>query len=139
MKPAPSKQKSRREYQMHGLYIMKKALMRLGSKAIDRRYSVGKALSKWRADLIEDLGGDVSTQQGALVDLCVKSKLILDSIDAWLLIQPSLVNARKKSLLPVVRERQALADGLARYLQTLGLERRVKTKSLDEILEEETS
>jgi len=100
--------------------------MRLGSTAIDRRYTVGKALAKWRTDLIQDLGGDASTQQSALVDLCVKSKLILDSIDAWLLTQPSLVNARKKTLLPVVRERQTLADGLARMLGMLGLERRSK-------------
>jgi len=33
------------------------------------------------------------------VELAVKSKLMLDSIDAWLLKQPSLVNARKKTLL----------------------------------------
>ena len=137
MNPAPSKQNGRRDYQKHGLYSMKKALMRLGSKAIDRRYAVGKALGKWRADLIQDLGGDVSTQQDTLVDLCVKSKLILDSIDAWLLFQPSLVNARKKSLLPVVKERQALADGLSRYLAMLGLEKREpKAKSLEEILNE---
>jgi hypothetical protein len=37
-----------------------------------------------------------------------------------------LVNARKRTLLPVVRERQALADALARYLAQLGLERRAK-------------
>jgi len=52
--------------------------------------------------------------------------VLLDSIDAWLLTQPSLVNARKRALLPVVRERQALADALARYLGMLGLERRAK-------------
>jgi len=33
------------------------------------------------------------------------------------------VNLRKRSLLPVVRERQALADALARYMAMLGLER----------------
>lgn len=58
-----------------------------------------------------------------MIDLCVKSKLLLDSIDAWLLTQPTLINKRKKTLLPVVRERQTLADGLARYLTTLGLDR----------------
>ena len=56
----------------------------------------------------------------------MKSKLLLDSIDVWLLTQPSLINQRKRSLLPVVKERQALADGLARYLTILGLARRVK-------------
>jgi hypothetical protein len=78
------------------------------------------------------LGGDISTQQSALVELSVKSKLLLDSIDTWLLTQPSLINARKKSLLPVVRERQQLADGLARYLAQLGLERKAKQVSLED-------
>ena len=90
---------------------------------------------QWRNELIEDPGGTdaVTTQQLAIVELAVKSKLMLDSIDAWLLKQPSLVNARRKSLLPVVRERQQLADSLARYLGQLGLERRVKpTPSLQE-------
>ena len=99
---------------------MKGALSRRGNKAIDRRTMTGKALAKWRSDLIADLGGNVSTQQSALIDLAVKSKLLLDSIDAWLLTQRSLVNARKKALLPVVRERTALADSLARYLSMLG-------------------
>jgi hypothetical protein len=79
------------------------------------------------------LGGDISTQQAALVDLAVKSKLLLDSIDAWLLVQPSLVNARKKSLLPVVKDRQALADGLTRYLLALGLHRRIADETVEAI------
>ena len=118
----------------HGLSVLKRAVNGLGNRVIDRRTATGKALAKWRADLIQDLGGNVSTQQAALVDLAVKSKLLLDSIDTWLLVQPSLVNARKKSLLPVVRERQTLADGLARYLAQLGLERRVKVPTLDDML-----
>jgi hypothetical protein len=68
----------------------------------------------------------LSTQQKALVELVVRQRLLLESVDAWLLVQPSLVAARKKALLPVVRERQGLADSLARYLAQLGLERRAK-------------
>jgi hypothetical protein len=95
---------------------MKAALSKPGARAIDRRTKIGRALLQWRNERIEDLGGAdaVTTQQLAIVELAVKSKLMLDSIDAWLLKQPSLVNARKKSLLPVVRERQQLADSLAR-------------------------
>ena len=104
--------------QTHGLTVLKHAVNGLGNRMVDRRTVTGKALVKWRADLIQDLGDDVSTQQSALVDLCVKSKLLLDSVDAWLLVQPSLVNARKKSLLPVVRERQQLADGLSALSRT---------------------
>ena len=56
----------------------------------------------------------------------MKTKLLLDSIDAWLVKQPSLVNHRKRALLPVVLQRQQLADALARHMTQLGLERKAK-------------
>jgi hypothetical protein len=60
---------------------------------------------------------------------------LLDSIDAWLLVQPSLVDKRRRCMLPVVRERTQLADALGRYLGQLGLRRRAKrTASLAEYL-----
>ena len=46
----------------------------------------------------------------------------------------------ERALLPVVRERTQLADALARYLATLGLERRAKpTRSLQEYLASRSS
>lgn len=137
MKPAPTAEKPRREYREHGFTVLKRAINTVGNRLIAGRTVTGKALAKWRADLIADLGGDITTQQSALVDLAVKSKLLLDSIDARLLVQPSLVNARKKSLLPVVKERQQLADGLARYLQALGLYRRTSDETLKQLFGEE--
>jgi hypothetical protein len=44
------------------------------------------------------------------------------------------VNVRKRSLIPVVLQRQALADGLARYLGQLGLERRAKVQTVTDLL-----
>jgi hypothetical protein len=120
---------------MHGLTVLKRAVNTVGNRLIDKRTVTGRALARWRKDLIRDLGGDVSTQQTAVVDLAVKSKLLLDSIDVWLLTQRTLVNKRKKSLLPVVRERQQLADGLAKYLAMLGLERRSKEVSLQDYVQ----
>ena len=69
----------------HGPRPLKAAIKGLGSRVIDRRTTLGKSLAKWRADLVADLGGEdnVSIQQSALIDLTVKSKLLLDSIDAW--------------------------------------------------------
>jgi hypothetical protein len=116
----------KRGYSKHGLVRLRAAVRELGPRVLDRRTTLGKQLAAWKADLVRDLGGDVSTQQAAVVELAVRTRLLLDSIDAWLLVQPSLVNARKKMLLPVVRERQALADSLARYMGQLGLERRAK-------------
>ena len=123
---------------VHGFHLLKRTVNSLGNRAIDKRTVTGKALLKWRKDLIQDLGGDVSTQQYAIVDLAVKSKLLLDSIDTWLLNQHSLVNYRKKAVLPVVRERQQLADGLARYLAMLGLERVSKALTLSDLLNQDT-
>jgi hypothetical protein len=106
------------------------AVRALGPRVVDRRTTLGKQLATWKANLVRDLGGDVSTQQAAIVDLATRTKLLLDSMDAWLLVQPSLVNARKRALLPVVRERQQLADSLARMLERLGLERKEKKMDL---------
>lgn len=114
----------------HGFYSLKKAI----SRKIDMRTSAGRALVQWRTSLVADLGGDISTAQGQMIDLACRSKLLLDSIDAWLLTQPSLVNRQKKCLLPVVKERQSLADGLAKYLMALGLHRTQREKTLEELL-----
>jgi hypothetical protein len=78
--------------------------------------------------LIADLGGleAVSTQELALVDEAVKTKLILDSVDAWLLSQPTLINKRARAVLPAVRDRNALVTTLRGLLTDLGLRRRVR-------------
>ena len=124
---APSK-KAKRYYTKHGLTTLKAAMRALGGRAIDRRTAMGRALEDWRHSIIQDLGGvdQTSTQQRQLVDIAVKTKLILDSIDAYLFKQPSLVNHRRRMLLPVVTQRQTIADGLARYMTQLGLEKKVK-------------
>jgi hypothetical protein len=129
--PAGPRVRRRRGYRRSGFYALKTTLRQLGPRVIDKRTSIGKALAAWRADLVRDLGGHdaLSTQQHAMVELLCRQKLLLESIDAWLLVQPSLVNARKRSLLPVVRERQQVADALARYLAQLGLQR--QTAPLD--------
>jgi hypothetical protein len=57
----------------------------------------------------------ISTQELAIVNQAVKIKLLLDSVDTWLLQQPTLVNARKRKIHAAVLERQQLADALARY------------------------
>jgi len=112
----------------HGAFALKRAVRTLGSRTIDRRTRVGRALASWCEDLAGDLGGldALSTAQRALIEQAATTRLILDSIDGWLAKQPSLIDRRKRSLLPVVRERQSLADALVRYLTALGLERRAK-------------
>lgn len=121
-------QKRPRLYQKHGLSHLKAAVKGLGGRVIDKRTTLGKALQAWRSDLEEDLGGRavLSTQQVSLIELGARTKLMLDSIDAWLLAQPSLVNVRKRALLPVVRERASLAASFQSLMKDLGLERRAR-------------
>jgi hypothetical protein len=121
---------SHRPYAKHGVTHLKRAVRTLGTRTIDRRTAVGKALAAWRADLLADLGGlaNVTTQELALVDEAVKTKLILDSVDAWLLSQPTLINKRNRALYPVVRDRQALVASLRGLLGDLGLKRRAKNE-----------
>ena len=128
MNPANSRRTAKRSYQKHGLCLLKRAVKELGNRSIDRRTSVGKALAEWRAEILQDLGGEeaVSARCRAVLDVAVTTKLLLGGIDNWLLRQPSLVNARKRCLFPVVLQRQQLADALARYMTALGLERRSK-------------
>ena len=93
--PTESSQKPNPRNTQHGLTLMKRAIREHGTRAIDRRTSLGKALDRWREQLVSDLGGveQVSTQQLTFVNLGVKTKLLLDSIDSWLLQQPTLMNA----------------------------------------------
>jgi len=124
----PATRRRPRPYHRHGLTTLKRAITELGSRAVDGRTQLGRALNEWRKDLIADVGGPgaVSTQQAALIDLTVRTKLLVDSVDVYVLSMDSPVNKRRRSLYPVVRERQALVNQLQSLLRDLGLERRTK-------------
>jgi hypothetical protein len=118
-------QPANKNAKVHGLYAARRAMTEFGLRAIDGRSAVGIALREFRAGIVQDLGGEdaLSTQQHAVLDVVVREKLMLDSIDAFILQQPSLVLKRKKSLLPIVRERACIAESFVRNLQLLGLYR----------------
>jgi hypothetical protein len=68
----------------------------------------------------------VSTQELALVEEAVKVKLLLNSVAGWMLSQSSLVDKRKRALLPAVRDYQGLVATLRALLSDLGLRRRAR-------------
>jgi hypothetical protein len=122
-----------------GLNALKARVKVRGLAAIDGRTVAARALLDWQRHLVTDLGGEaaISAQQRALVEVATRSKLYVDHLDAFLMEQRSLVNARRKAVLPVLRERQTLADSLARILGQLGLERRqAPAKSLQAVIAE---
>jgi len=123
----------------HHTTRLKRAIAEVGAKGlrvIDTRTRIGRSLQQWRAALVQDLGGpqELSTQQQAIVDLCVRTKLIIDSIDAYCARQPSLVNHRKRAVFPVVMQREQLADSLMRRLDILGLKRQARDITLGDVL-----
>src|SRR5512143_1482842 len=120
--------KARRPYSRTGLNALKARVKVRGLDAIDKRSAAARALLAWRSELIADLGGEaaVSAQERAVAELAVRTKLYVDSVDNWLMQQPSLVLSRRRAVLPVLVERQRLADSLARLLGQLGLGRRAR-------------
>jgi hypothetical protein len=108
--------KGNKNAQKHGLSVLKRAVNTLGNRMLDKRTRQGKVLAQWREDLIRDLGGDVSIQQDTIVSLATKTMLLLESVDAWLFQQESLINKRKKSSqrAPDIRRRLEPIYGPAR-------------------------
>lgn len=127
----PPRNRRPREYQQSGHYALQAALRRVqGADWTEGLGDVGVALRDYRAELLEALGGeDVSPQRRAIVDVITRTALLLDSLDAYVLAMPSLVNKSKRQVFAVVQQRQALADSLVRHLQALGLDR-VKARTL---------
>jgi hypothetical protein len=92
---------------------------------------------RWRGEVEQDLGGpeSLSAQQHTVLDIAMRTKLVLDSTDYWLVKQASLVDKRHKQLFPIVQQRAALADSLLRQLSALGLGRKAKhVQSLSDYL-----
>ena len=131
--------KAARRRSRHGLNAVMARVKVRGLQAIDGRTVAARGLLEWRTGLLEDLGGEaaVSAQQRALLEMAVRSRLYIDHADAFLMEQRSLINGRRRSLIPLVKERQALVDSLARLLGQLGLERRQRpSKSLADYIAE---
>ena len=121
-----------RRYQKSGLYCRPTRLADLPAEVAEARRVRQEAF-------VSQLGGldECSPAQLALIDLVVSAAMQLDSVDAYLLTLPSLVDKRNRRVWPVVRDRMALSGHVQSLLATLGLKRRSKrVQSLDAYLAE---
>lgn len=111
-----------------GLNALKARVKVRGLSAIDKRTTAARALLAWRRELLADLGGEehVSAAQRRLVEIACRTALYLDHVDAHLMERRSLLERRGRRLLPLVEQRQRLAESLVRVLSQLGLERRAR-------------
>src|SRR5438445_11960274 len=107
-----------RPYSRHGLNAPMARIKLRGFGTIDRRTAAAREQLALRRELANALGGeaDLTPQRRKLIDMAARASLLLDHVDAWLFRQRSLVNARAKTLLPILVQRQALADHLIRLL-----------------------
>jgi hypothetical protein len=136
-KPGRSGPPGNKNARTHGMYALKRAVQERGLDAIDGRSALGRALREYRADLVRDLGGkqNLSTAELLLVDLAVRDRLFLESLDAALAERP-LVNRKRGSVAPALEARFRMADSATRRLQALGLKRRTRRKTVQEIIAE---
>lgn len=95
----------------------------LHSRRLEQTDGAAALVREWQDDVRAALGGELTPQQDALLEVASRTWLMLSSVDAWLLEQPSLVNRRRRELLPVVRERSSLVRNLRELLGDLGLKR----------------
>ncbi len=123
-----SPERTKRTYSRHELSASRTKVRLRGLGALDRRTASARAVVAFRTDLERDMGGEdaLSIQERALVDMAARAWALLGHVDVYLFERESLVDKRRKQLLPVLKERQALADHLSRLLGQLGLQRRAK-------------
>jgi hypothetical protein len=136
-KPGRSGPPGNKNARTHGMYALKRAVQERGLEAIDGHSSLGRALREYRADLVRDLGGEqiLSAAELHLVDLAVRDRLLLDTLDAALTDRP-LFNRKRGAVVPALESRFRMADSATRRLQALGLKRRTRRKSVQEIIAE---
>jgi hypothetical protein len=105
--------------------MLRKAVTQLTTRRLDGRSAVAVAVRRWKEDMRRDLGDNLTRAQETILEAAAQSWVILSSLDDYIARQPSLVT-KKRTVLPVVVQRMQIAEGLARNLERLGLERKVR-------------
>jgi hypothetical protein len=109
----------------HGLHAMRRTLTTLTTSRLDGRSKVAVAARMFKQDIANDLGGGLSRAQEAILEDAAQTWVIRSALDDYIMRQPALVT-KKRTLIPVVRERMQVAEHLAKQLERLGLERKPK-------------
>jgi hypothetical protein len=109
----------------HGLTALKRVVSARGIDGLDARTMAVRAVNEWRAQIVADLGGleNIPAAKLVLVEMACRTRILVDHADVFLLGQPSIINRRKKAFIPLVQQRQALCDSLARLCAQIGLAR----------------
>src|SRR5712692_6903327 len=103
----------------HGLHGLMAKVSSKGLVALDQRSAGMRALLEWKRELERDLGGveGLSAQKRTIVEMAARARLYIDHIDGWLMTQESLVNRKRRSVYPVVQQRNTLVNTLMYLLK----------------------
>ncbi len=113
----------------HSLHVYRRML---GGK-LDGRMSLAKVLREKEQELISALGGDPSSQERTLITDTVNTMLFKGTVENYLMsIDGKIV--RDNKVISVVDTWVKLSSHMRGNLQALGLQRRVKTTSLADLL-----
>jgi len=99
---------------------------------IDKRTAFGQAFEKRKREYIAHLGGDVSTMEMAIIEDSIWTDFYITNYDAYLASLKSVI--RKGRPHPIIDARTRLAAHRRDNLKLLGLKRKAKVVSLEEIL-----
>jgi hypothetical protein len=118
----------RRKVKKTGLRSLMQRVSTDGLQCLDARSAGYRTLMVWKQELCRDLGGEESltVQERTLVDLALRTKLLIDHVDTFLMEQNSLINKKRRSAYPVLAQRSSLVNVLLNVLKELGLKRRPK-------------
>src|SRR5262249_32295349 len=107
--------------------------------AADKLLPIERAVREWQQDMIRHLGGPkhITTPQRTLLTAACGTWAALSTIDALMLdlaVQNGLVDLEKKTVYPLVAQRQRVAESLARQLKDLGLARVTPVLTIEEAI-----
>ncbi len=110
-----------RPYSRHGLNAIKRQVKVRGVEVIDKRTTAGKNLIASKNGLIKDCGGEaqVDTMQRILIQNQSVLQACVSHLSAYLLELPSLVDKRRKTVIPALLQLKELNDAVTRNLQLL--------------------
>jgi hypothetical protein len=113
-----------------------------GLAVVNRRTKAARDVVKWRAELVAELGGEPGMTAARLtrIETLVRTKLLLEHLDAQLLEYATLFSRKRGTLRPQVKailtERNRMAEALERGLAALAASRSKGTvlPSLDDLV-----
>jgi hypothetical protein len=104
-----------RAYSKAGHITMRKTLAKGGPEA----RALTQPFAQWEAQLRADLGGHVSAIQETIIEMCTRSRAILNALDEYILSVNAFADKRTRRAFPIVMDRMKVSDTLARHLALL--------------------